>query len=194
MSEVINYLPVLLIFFGSLILISSMNWRWTTIALVLQYLAMFWLITQVWPIGLASVKLITGLAAAVVLSATRPAVIYPGEASKNRYGQLFYILASVIVWAVVVSLQPMVAKLMPLEPHYLIGGLGLMAMGLLQLGVTTQPQRVIPGLLSVLAGFEILYSAVEASILVAGLLSVINLGLALVGAYMITNPQSEGTI
>jgi hypothetical protein len=38
--------------------------------------------------------------------------------------------------------------------------------------------------MTVLSGFEILYSAVEGSILVAALLAVINLGLALVGAYL----------
>jgi hypothetical protein len=38
--------------------------------------------------------------------------------------------------------------------------------------------------MTVLAGFEILYSAVEGSILVAALLATINLGLALVGAYL----------
>ena len=38
--------------------------------------------------------------------------------------------------------------------------------------------------MTVLSGFEILYSAVEGSILVAALLATINLGLALVGAYL----------
>jgi len=40
------------------------------------------------------------------------------------------------------------------------------------------------GLMTVLCGFEILYAAVESSILVAALLAVINLGLALVGSYL----------
>jgi hypothetical protein len=45
------------------------------------------------------------------------------------------------------------------------------------------------GLLTVLCGFEILYASIENSILVAALLSVINLGLALVGAYLINADQ-----
>jgi hypothetical protein len=70
------------------------------------------------------------------------------------------------------------------------GGLFLVGMGLLQLGVTIQPLRVIIGLLTILCGFEILYASIENSVLVAALLSVINLGLALVGAYLITADDS----
>jgi len=60
---------------------------------------------------------------------------------------------------------------------------------MLELGITVQPLRVTIGLLTVFCGFEILYASIENSILVAALLSVINLGLALVGAYLITADQ-----
>jgi hypothetical protein len=51
--------------------------------------------------------------------------------------------------------------------------------------------RVIVGLLTVLAGFEILFAAIENSILVAGLLASVNLGLALVGAYLLSSNTNE---
>jgi hypothetical protein len=41
------------------------------------------------------------------------------------------------------------------------------------------------GLLTILSGFEVFYSAVEGSILVAGMLSVVTLGLGLVGAFLL---------
>jgi hypothetical protein len=47
------------------------------------------------------------------------------------------------------------------------------------------------GLLTVLAGFEILYAAVESSILVTALLAVVNLGLALAGAFFLNTAQEE---
>ncbi len=56
---------------------------------------------------------------------------------------------------------------------------------MLQLGFTSQSLNVALGLLTVLAGFEILYAAVEISALVAGLLAGVNLGIALIGAYLI---------
>jgi hypothetical protein len=44
-----------------------------------------------------------------------------------------------------------------------------------------------------LTGFETLYAAVEGSVLVAGLLAVVDLGLALVGAYLISNSYDDTT-
>ena len=58
----------------------------------------------------------------------------------------------------------------------------LAGIGLLHLGMTARPQRVVMGLLTVIAGFEVLYSGLERSVLVAGLLGVVNLGLALAGS------------
>jgi len=69
----------------------------------------------------------------------------------------------------------------------------LISLGLLHLGLTTDVLRVILALLTVLSGFEILYAAVEGSILVAGLLSIVNLGLGLVGAYLLLAQAEEAT-
>jgi hypothetical protein len=77
------------------------------------------------------------------------------------------------------------------EMEQVWGGLILIGIGLLHLGLTAQPLRVVLGLLTVLSGFEILYAAVESATLVAGLLAGVNLGLALVGAYLLVSPGLE---
>jgi uncharacterized membrane protein len=69
----------------------------------------------------------------------------------------------------------------------------LIGMGLFHLGLTAHVLRVAIGLMMVLSGFEILYSAVEGSVLVAALLAVINLGLALVGSYLLIASGSQET-
>jgi hypothetical protein len=74
------------------------------------------------------------------------------------------------------------------------GSLILMGLGMLQLGMTAQPFRVILGLLTTLSGFEALYAALESSILVAAMMSTVNLGLALVGAYLLTARKQEESI
>jgi hypothetical protein len=72
------------------------------------------------------------------------------------------------------------------------GSLVLIGLGLLHLGITSDPFRVVLSLLSLMAGFEILYASVESSILVAALLAVVNLGLALTGAFFLTTfPEEE---
>jgi hypothetical protein len=71
------------------------------------------------------------------------------------------------------------------------GSLLLVGMGLLHLGVSNHILRVTLGLMTALSGFEILYATVENSILVAGLLAIINLGLAFVGSYLLIASNVE---
>jgi hypothetical protein len=71
------------------------------------------------------------------------------------------------------------------------GSIILIALGLLHLGLTNHPFRVVLGLLTLLSGFEILYAAVESSILIAGLLAIVTLGLAIICAYLLTAPTLE---
>jgi hypothetical protein len=65
------------------------------------------------------------------------------------------------------------------------GSLLLIGAGVVHLGVTSDTLNVILGLLTMLTGFEILYAAIESSILVAGLLAVTNLGLGIAGSYLL---------
>ena len=89
-------------------------------------------------------------------------------------------------------MAPHLADWMPgAEMEQVWGGLILIGIGLLQLGLTAQPLRVVLGILTVLSGFEILYAVAESAVLVAGLLASVNLGLALVGAYLLTSPDLE---
>jgi hypothetical protein len=56
------------------------------------------------------------------------------------------------------------------------------------------PMKIIIGLLTILAGFEILYAFLEASILVTGLLALVNLGIAFIGSIILTIPNAEESI
>jgi len=81
-----------------------------------------------------------------------------------------------------------------LGPPVIAGSLFLIGAGAVHLGMTSDVLRVILGLLTMLTGFEILYAAVESSSLVTGLLSVVNLGLALTGSYLLlagSSPSEE---
>jgi len=50
---------------------------------------------------------------------------------------------------------------------------------------------VVTSLLIAISGFEILYAVVENSTLVAGLLAIVSIGVALVGAYLLSNLPDE---
>ncbi|NLG98107.1 MAG: hypothetical protein GX491_12165 [Chloroflexi bacterium] len=192
-SGPLSTLAVFVIVLTTLFLLLNQNWRWSITALVIQYLAVFVLTAQVWPFGLAAAKLVAGWMAGAVLSASQP----PAQPAVEDQGWgatfVFRLLAAALVWILAFTLSPMVVSIIPLSPSLVTGTVLLIGMGLLHLGMTTRPMRVLAGLLTTLSGFELIYAAVESSVLVAGLQAVVTLGLSLVGAYLLeTSADKEG--
>jgi hypothetical protein len=184
---------VLLLIFSSLFLLLGRSWRWMVLILTVQYLGVFLLITVNWPLPMAAVKLIAGWMSAALLGL---GMHYSPEMWREVYfspsGRFFRLLAAGLVGMVLFSVVPQVNVLLPAVPQYNSwGSLVLVGMGLLQIGLSAQPFRVVVGLLSVLSGFEIVYASVESSALVAGMLAGVHLGLALAGAYLLMAPALE---
>lgn len=186
-----SILPIVILIASTLALLLSQNWRWSILALAVQYLGIFWLVTGVWPIGLAAVKLVVGWMAGAVLGASRPSIELIDARYATLSGRLLRLAAATIAIIFIMSIAPMVGTWIPAGEPLLLGGLILIGMGVLQLGLTTRPLAVILGLFTTISGFEVLYAAVESSVLVAGLLAMVNLGLAMVGAYALLSPAME---
>jgi hypothetical protein len=188
--ENLALLPVLIIMISSLIVLTSQNWRRAILALALQYLGMFWLVALSWSLGLASVKLVVGWVAGAILGSSQPLQLVE-DPFRIRSGRLFRGVSALLVWILVYIAAPLVGKWIPAKPPILWGGLLLIGMGLLQLGMTVRPLRVILGLLTLLSGFEVLHAAVESSVLLTGLMAVVTLGLALAGTYIVATEEEE---
>lgn len=174
----------------------SRDWRVGLGFLGVQYLGVFWLTSLHWPVSMAAIKLVTGWMAIATLGITRLNIKEEGESNQILpEGRLFRIFTAVIVTISVITAAPTVEDIIPgIGMTVISGSLILMGVGMLQLGMTVQPFRVILGLLTVLSGFEALYAALESSILVAAMLSTVNLGLALVGAYLLTARKPEESV
>jgi len=188
-------LPALiLISSATLVLLISHDWRLSISALGIMYVGVFILIALSWPLEMAVVKLVTGWISASVLGMglanspqawQRPDRYWPSEIIFRVFAAGLYILAAL-------SLTPIVQNwLNAATSHQVLGGLVLIGLGVFHLGLTAQSVRTIIGLLTALAGFEILYATIESSVLVAGFLAVINLGIALMGAYLLISPTME---
>lgn len=177
----------------SLTLLVTRDWRWWIGALAVQYLGVFTLVLPSWPLELAAVKLVAGWMAGTVLGFTRQGVENnPPRPTLVPTGLTFRVLATGLVVIVVFAVAPSLpAWATPISSGQAWGALLLMGMGLLNLGLSSRTLTSILGLLTIFSGFEILYAAVEASTLVAGLLATINLGIALVGAYLIVVPKMD---
>ena len=194
MATTFAWIAVLVILVTSVGLLLVRDWRLSIIFLAVQYLGMFILVLQHWTLGMASVKVVAGWMAAAILGMTRSGISTPGfdEESIWPRGRLFRLFAAGIVGFIVSASTPDVSTIMADAGFPVTGGsLLLIGMGLLHLGITVSILRVTIGLMTVLSGFEILYSAVEGSVLVAALLAIINLGLALAGSYLLIASSSS---
>ena len=196
LNSFLSWAAVFIILATSSGLLLSRNWRWSLGLLAAQYLGSFWLVTRHWPLGMAAVKLVTGWMAIAALAMTLLALSQKDQAEEQflPQGISFRLFASGVTALVVLAASPRIETVTPgLGLPVIAGSLLPIGMGLLLLGSTSDIFRVVLGLLTMLTGFETLYAAVEGSVLVAGLLAVVDLGLALVGTYLISNSYNDMT-
>ena len=196
MSSTWLWVVVILLAITSVGIMLVRDWRWLIILLAVQYVGVFILTLQHWPMGMAAVKVIAGWMSAAILGMTRSNLIDEQDPANNilPQGRFFRFVAATIVGLIVAAGTTRVDAMMA-DAGLAVsaGSLLLIGMGLLHLSVTDRILQVTVGLMTVLAGFEILYTAVESSTLVAALLAVVNLGLALAGSYLMiaSNPVDE---
>jgi hypothetical protein len=192
MITFLNWIALGIALITSVGLLLQRDWRWGIGLLATQYLCIFWLVQTHWPVSMAAGKLVTGWMACAVLGMAQLNNIPTQEIETSwPQGRLFRLFTSGIFIAATFALSLRASSWLGLNLPIAWGSLLLVGMGLLQLGINAQPFRVILGLLTIMSGFEILYAAVESSTLVAALLSAVNLGLALTGAFFLNMPQEE---
>ncbi len=191
---ILNWLTAILLLATSVSLLLNRDWRWSLGLLAIQYIGAFWLVQTSWPIMAATAKLVTGWMACAALGMTLLNTPPDSQAEKTwMEGRLFRWFTAGLTAVIAFALAARGSEWLGIQLPVVWGGLLLITTGLVHVSITTQPLRVIIGLLTVLSGFEIIYAAVESSALVAAALAVVTLGLALAGAYMLVNPASEET-
>lgn len=188
-TDIISWIAVGLMLATSAVILINRDWRLSLGALAVQYVAAFWLITRHLPFVMGSAKLITGWMVVAALGMTRlglPSTEDEKEESNLPRGGWFRVILVCIIALFTFGATSRVESAIPgLGWQVIAGSLILIGAGVVHLGLTSEPLNVTIGLLTMLTGFEILYAAIESSILVAGLLAVISLGLGLVGSYLL---------
>lgn len=171
----------------AMVILIFRDWRVNAVALGVQYLAAFVLVTLSWPVGMAVAKLIAGWMATATIAITCMRLKNPESTSEPTASLLFRGLAGLLIVLLIFILAPVVQeRVFPQVVLMIIqGGLMLLGMSLMQLGTNSEPYLIIISLLSFMTGFEVIHAALELSTLLTGLLVIVNLGLALVGVYLI---------
>jgi len=193
MNIFFNFFFIIVILAASIGQMLNRDWKWSLGFLGAQYLGMFWYIQTIWPINLAIVKLISGLIVCLALATSQNRTIsFSNPETSWPQGYLFRFFAAALIVLATLAIAPSTSAWLGVSnPIGTWASLLLMGIGLLQLGITTQPLRVIIALLTLISGFEIIYAFVESSALVAAMLVLINLGLSLVGTYLLSNDHLE---
>ena len=187
-------IAVALVALTSMILSVGRDWRLGVSALGVQYVGVFVLILESWPLEMAIVKLVAGWIAASVLGLAMVGTVQESTPDRTPWisETAFRFFPAGLVALTVYSLAPNVRLwFVSASREQILGGLVLICMGILHLGLTAQSWRTIFGLLTVFSGFEILYATVETSVLVAGFLAVVTMGVSLAGAYLQVAPEME---
>ena len=167
-------------------------------ALALQYGMVFLLLITFRNPSLGIIKLLVGLMVTLILYLT---LVSLGTLQPLQYifrfslGEIFRGLAGIFMIIAVTLFTPgLRTEVFPLTSlPVLTASLGLVILGLLQRGMITEPLYVIIGLLTFLSGFELLYGSMEFSTVLEALFAAVNLGLALVGAYIIVKDEEPET-
>ena len=189
----LSTLAFILIVITSMAILIFRDWQINAIALAVQYLAAFVLVTRVWPVGMAVIKLIVGWMATTALAFTCLRQKASQSVDESKASLIFRGLIGLLVILVIFVLAPTLQD--NVFPHLdlviLQGGLMLIGMALMQMGTTSNPYLTIISLLSFLSGFEVIHAGLELSTLLTGLLAIVNLVLSLVGVYFITKSVNE---
>jgi len=179
-------------------LIAATDWRISVFALAVQYVLSGLLLTRVIRPEIAAIKTLTGAMICVVLYITARRVDWgklppqPGEEPPGRLllalmmGTPFRILAALMALALAYT-AALYTPLPNVPLEVTLGVLTLGMMGLFCIALAAEPLKGGMGLLTAITSFDLFYSSVEQSLVMVGLLGMVNWMIALATSYLATS-------
>jgi len=190
---IFNNLLIFTSLIAAAVVITSRDWRVSIGGLAILYLLVFILVIQIWPIALASVKLISGLMGISLISAARINV-EKSQLETPRSELFFRLLLSILVWLVLAASAPTINEWLPISYTNLYIGLSLISSGLLFSSLVRLPYEKIIGVLLLLIGFDVIYSSLEGSALVTAVYALITILISVLSGYFPDEVDYEGGI
>lgn len=160
------------------------NWRWRMACLAVVQLIGFILIVQIWPIALASVKLISGWMGVALMSATMASSNNEGQVEYHTSAKVFKLMLAAFSWVVIAASVDQLNAWLPISFTNLFIGLVFFFCGIFYLSLISEINGIAVGLLIFLTGFDIIYSSLEGSALVTGIYGLIVILISLVSSYL----------
>lgn len=170
--------------------------RWMLLMLAGEYVALTWLSATILPIQTAAVKLVVGMMACAVLALSIVRVGHDSDIAEKEglpSGIAFRVIAVLMVSASAWGLAERGWVYLPgtVSRAATLGSILLMGLGMLHIGISEEPFRVGIGLLTALAGFEIIYAAVEPSLAILALMAAVNFGVSIIVSYLMVGTAAH---
>ena len=168
---------------GALFLVE--NWRYRLALVAIIELMGFILIIQIWPIALASVKLISGWMGIALLAITF--VFSESDIKDNPSlisSRIFKLMLAVFGWILVFVSAQKFNEWLPISYTNLFIGLIFFISGIIYLSLQQSIMDTVLGLLVLFEGFDVIYSSLEGSALITGIFGVIIISICLTGSFL----------
>ena len=210
LSGLRNFTAAYAVLLTAVLVIIIWDWRFALLALVVQYFFAGLLFVDLLDPRLAVVKLLAGWFACLILYVTarqvnwggRPQDVTAEELSSVAPEKTFQVgplhipvslplrllLVLIMLWLITSLFQrpdfalPAIASTMS---YLSLAILALVGLGVLGLAITSEPLKAGMGVLMFMTGFELFYSALDQSAPMLIVLAAVNLGVALLIAYLV---------
>lgn len=160
------------------------DWRWKMVGLAVVQLIGFILIVQIWPIALASVKLISGWMGVALMSATMASTGDKAQSETQTSAKVFKLMLAAFSWVVIAASVDKLNSWLPISYTNLFIGLVFFFCGIFYISLDYEINGIAVGLLIFLAGFDIIYSSLEGSALVTGIYGLIVVLISFISSYL----------
>jgi hypothetical protein len=190
MTHWINYIFIAILTGGLFLQLISDSRRINLAAFSGTLLMAFVINIQFWSFTFALSKLITGLMAILILNLS-PNLMTQSLFEGSRTSKVFRGVAFAFLLILILFIVPKSSIFLSIPLEQTLAALFMMVSGFVTLGISQNPYRVILGLIVLFLGFEIIYGSVESSLLINGMLAAVDLLVALIGSYLITNSLAE---
>jgi len=171
------------IFLSGAILIFT-NWRLKMAGLAVIQLIAFILILQIWPIALASVKLISGWMGIALMSATLASTREQRILKMKTSSKIFKLMLAAFSWIVIAASVERLNSWLPIPYTNLFIGLVFFICGIFYFSQEIEINGIAIGLLIFLSGFDVIYSSLEGSALVTGIYGLIIILVSIISSYL----------
>ena len=151
------------------------------------YLCVFFLLMQVWPVGLATVVLLTGMLTVIIINSFCSNLVFSIDTPRAALDILIIVFVGVITFA----FAPQLSAYLPESSQFLIIGFFMFAVGLLKAGISSNAFQVMLSLFIFSLGFQVIYAPLEGSALVTALFSIIQIVLAFVASRLVVQHNEE---